>query len=123
MMTFQEVVEMNVFFWIVDLIIPVTMMVMGTVFKKHPPKEINSVYGYRTSRSMASKEAWDYAHQLAGKVWMRIGVILLAFVVVEKLVVPVDPARLSIMNAGIGVAALIIPIPFIESQLKRKFDK
>ena len=28
-----------------------------------PPKSVNRMYGYRTRRSMASQEAWDYAQE------------------------------------------------------------
>lgn len=114
---------MNIFFWIVDLIIPITMIIIGIIFENHPPKEINYVYGYRTKRSMASQEAWDLAHKLCGDAWRTIGIILFIFVVVEKLIVQIDPASLSLINVGISLIALITPIFFIERKLKNRFGK
>ena len=31
----------------------------------YPPKEINSLYGYRTSSSMKSEERWDFAQRFS----------------------------------------------------------
>ncbi|MEW6522021.1 MAG: hypothetical protein AB1445_00375 [Bacillota bacterium] len=45
---------MGPFFWIVDLVIPAVMVVFGLLFLTRPPRRINWVYGYRTSRSMKS---------------------------------------------------------------------
>ncbi len=112
---------MEIFFWIVDLIIPITMIIIGRVYSFKPPKEISSLRGYRTTRSMSSKEAWFYAHHLSGKVWSVLGIVLLIFVVIIKLIAPMKSEYLSLINAGIGIIALIIPIPFIESKLKSKF--
>lgn len=44
---------------------------------KHYPKDINGLIGYRTSRSMKSKEAWKFAHEYCGKLWWGIGWIML----------------------------------------------
>ncbi len=112
---------MDLFFWIVDLLIPTMMMIIGALFKFLPPKKINMLYGYRTSRSMASQEAWDYAHPLCGKIWMMLGAGLVVFIIADKLVLPVKPEFLSLANAGISMLCLILPIPFIEKKLKEKF--
>ena len=68
-------------FWIfmvcMNLLIPVAMVGFGAVFLRWPPTEINGVYGYRTARSMASKEAWDFAHAYFGRLWFRIGLVML----------------------------------------------
>lgn len=59
---------MTVLFWIIDLLIPVTMAGLGLLFTKKPPSSINAVFGYRTKRSRASQAAWDFAHAYGGKV-------------------------------------------------------
>jgi len=114
---------MDTFFWIIDLLIPTAMTIIGVLFKTHPPQKINMIYGYRTTRSMASQEAWDYAHQLCGKEWIVIGLILLAFVILIKLIAPTSPEILSLINTGVSITVLILPIPFIEKILKDKFGK
>ncbi len=59
------------------LLIPATMVIFGWVFLKKPPKNINSLYGYRTARSMKNRVTWAFAHKYAGKYWFRMGLILL----------------------------------------------
>jgi len=41
-----------------------------------PPKKINGLYGYRTSRSMSSQKAWDTAQKISSQVMLVEGVIM-----------------------------------------------
>lgn len=113
---------MEIFFWIVDLIIPITMIIIGRIYSISPPTEISSLCGYRTTRSMSSRQAWVYAHHLSGRIWSVLGIVLLIFVVILKINAPMSSEYLSLINAGLGISALIIPIPFVESKLKSKFN-
>jgi uncharacterized membrane protein len=102
-----------------DLIIPVTMIIVGLVYKKHPPKKINRLHGYRTEQSMKSQEAWDYAHKHFFKLWFTIGILLGICIVISKLIFPIAPQYLSLIHTGISIVALIVPIPIIEVKLKK----
>ena len=68
-------------FWIFmlfcDLLIPAVMIGFGKRWQKKPPKEINSIYGYRTAMSMKNRDTWIFAHQYCGKIWYICGWILL----------------------------------------------
>lgn len=44
---------------------------------KHCPKEINCVLGYRTRRSMKNLDTWKFAHDYCGRLWWKIGWIIL----------------------------------------------
>ena len=55
------------------LLIPATMLFFGYRWQKKPPHKINSAYGYRTRRSMSSKNAWDFAHKYCGRTWVKFG--------------------------------------------------
>lgn len=114
---------MDVFFWIVDLLIPVTMIVAGLIFVYIPPKKINSIYGYRTERSMKTTATWTFAHHKCGQLWIRIGIILLAVIVLSKLFTPMKKENLSLIHMGIEMIALFLPVPIVEKELKRHFDE
>lgn len=43
---------------------------------KFPPENINSFYGYRSSRSLSSQKKWDFAQKYSNKIMLRIGLIL-----------------------------------------------
>lgn len=53
--------------YLLVLIIPIITVICGVVSLNRPPKEINSLYGYRTARSMRDKRSWDYAQSMLGE--------------------------------------------------------
>lgn len=112
---------MELLFWCTDLLIPVAMLGLGFALWKHPPKTINGLYGYRTSRSMASQKTWEYANRRAGQIWVFSGAILAILIVVSKLVVSMRPENLSLIHMFISIGILMIPIPIVESELRKKF--
>ena len=98
------------------------MVMFGLALKFKPPSKINNFYGYRTTRSMNSQESWDYAQRRIGVLWLYIGVILYIAIILSMLFLPVSKEKLSSIHGCIGVIALIIGIPFVEKELKEKFD-
>lgn len=69
------------FWWfmlVCDLMIPVIMIVAGNMMWKHPPQKINGMIGYRTARSMKNMDTWKFAHDYCGRLWRKIGWIMLA---------------------------------------------
>ena len=78
------------------------LLIVGFVFAlaalitlKFPPKKINSIYGYRTSRSMKNQENWDIAQKFSSQLMLKQGLImlLLAFIL-AVLPVPIEIATL-----------------------------
>ncbi|MFF2912422.1 SdpI family protein [Paenibacillus sp. NPDC057934] len=43
--------------------------------KKKPPKKINSLYGYRTKRSMKNQLLWDEANRYSAELMIRYGLV------------------------------------------------
>ena len=68
-----------IFMLIVNLLIPIVMMGLGSRFVKTPPKTINFIYGYRTSMSMKNKDTWIFAHNYIGELWRITGSIMFIF--------------------------------------------
>ena len=64
------------FMFICDLLVPVVMILCGRMMWKHSPKKINSLFGYRTSRSMKNLDTWIFAQKHFGKLWWKIGWII-----------------------------------------------
>lgn len=118
-------------FWLFMLIsvllIPIIMIIFGSIFKKKAPKDINIAFGYRSSMSMSSKEAWDFAHAYIGKLWLVFGIVmLLASVVGMILVIGLDKDTVGYTGMAITFAQLffmIIPIIPTEIALKKNFDE
>ncbi len=69
------------FWWFIlicDCVIPITMILGGRIMWKHCPNQINGMVGYRTKRSMKNMDTWKFAHDYVGKLWWKIGWIMLA---------------------------------------------
>ena len=55
---------------------PLLILLFGLLYLLNPPKEANYVLGYRFWWSMASLDAWQFTHRLAGCIWSPLGLIL-----------------------------------------------
>ena len=76
-----------IFLLIMCLMIPGLMLLFGFRFRKSAPKEINPVFGYRTDLSMKNRETWRFAHEHCGRLWIRLGLVLLPVSIVPMLFV------------------------------------
>ena len=116
-----------VFMFICDLLLPAIMITFGFAFIRNPPKQINGLYGCRTARSMKNADTWAFAHAMCGRIWRRVGfVLLIASAVAGLFALPLE-------NNGVGVAGIImisvqlvvmiVSIIPVERALKRNFDE
>lgn len=116
------------FFMLLEaLLIPGVMMGFGSYFSKKAPKEINAAFGYRTSMSMKNRDTWEFAHMYAGKVWSRLGKILLPISIVPLLFVfGRDVETVGKVGAIIAVLQLVPMVGSIfptEIALRKTFDQ
>jgi len=118
-------------FWIfmtsMLLMLPITMAIFGRIFMHRPPKEINSLYGYRTSRSMKNQETWIYAHNYCGLLWTKIGRFVLICTILPMVIIIGKSNKFVGKVGGVIVIVqlfiLIGSIFQVEKALKRTFDK
>lgn len=113
---------MFIFLLIMDLLLPVIMIVMGRLWQKNPPKEINGLYGYRTARSMKSKESWDFAHRYYGKLWYYMGIVLTPLTVFAMFLGRSNYEDVAVIIILLQTVATIISIFPTETALKKNFD-
>ena len=99
-----------------DLLIPALMIGFGYLFRKRPPKTVNYLFGYRTTRSMKNQDTWLFAHRYCGRLWFRWGLVLLPFTVLPLLLTIGKPA------GTVGAVGTVCIFP-TEAALKRTFDK
>lgn len=118
-------------FWLfmlaTNLLIPVIMIGIGWYFLKKPPKKINPLFGYRTTRSMKNAETWAFAHQTCGKIWVRWGWAVLVVSVIPMLaVLGKDEDTIGWVSTVICLLQLIpllCSIVPVERALKKTFDE
>lgn len=110
-----------------NLLIPLAILLGGLWMYKTPPRAINHLVGYRTPRAKRSPAAWAFAHSYCGRLWIKLGIALLALSI---------PAQLPFAHAGedsIGLLTLVLEavqlavllgsIFIVEQALKRNFDE
>ena len=95
-------------------------IVLGWYFAKFPPKKINHFYGYRTSRSMKSQEAWDFAQVYAAKKMVWAGWVMLA-VGVMMFPLPFSENVKAVLSVVTTVSVSVWMIVVTEKALKNKF--
>jgi uncharacterized membrane protein len=96
---------------------------IGRFWMKKPPKDINGVYGYRTARSMKSKESWDYAHKYFGRVWYISGIFMAIFSFIAMLIFINNYESASILILITQCIIICLSILPTELSLKKHFDR
>lgn len=114
-------------FWLIcDLLIPFVMIVVGRMSRKHCPKNINSLIGYRTTRSMKSMDTWKFAHEYCGKLWWKLGWLIM--ILTALMYIPLYQSNDNMIGiAGVVLitiqcTVLIISIYPTEKALKEHFN-
>lgn len=117
-------------FWIFmtasNLLLPVLMIVIGKVFIKNPPRQINGIYGYRTRRSMRNQAAWDFSHLYCGKLWRKMGWFMLHVSMIVMLPVIGKSDDIVGVVGGVVITAecmvMLVSILLTEKALAKQFD-
>ena len=117
------------FWWFMfacGLIIPLIMVIAGILMWKRCPKTINFLYGYRTERSMKNRDTWKFAHDHCGRLWLKIGLLML---ILSALVyIPFynsGEAAISVVGLIVCAVQLVVLIASIfptEAALKKTFN-
>lgn len=96
------------------------LLILGFVFYKFPPKKINHIYGYRTTRSMKSQDTWDSANEFSSKWMMRFGVLVMLVSGALYVLLPEHNALISVVAMTLLV---VLILPITEEHLKRHYTK
>lgn len=108
------------------LLIPVltgpVFLVMGVIMKKFPPRQINGIYGYRTSSSMKSQDRWDFAQTYSASEMFRLGFLLL---LTSPLGLAMNLSQLSGIALGLGLMIVMVALFVLRTEraIQRKFGK
>jgi len=117
---------MTWFWWFMlamALLIPLTMLVLGLRWRRGRIPPYGGSSGYRTRRSLASPEAWVFAHVCFGRLWTILGAAMLPLSAVSML-----PCRGGTADRigwwGVGVclvqsAVMTVPMIATERALRR----
>ena len=106
---------------IAHLFIGPLILVITLIIARYPPKKINHLYGYRTTRSMLNQDCWDFANKYSTVLMWKSALITCITQLFAILVLDEESALL------IGVIVLILTLFYsiylTEKALKKTFDK
>lgn len=118
-------------FWVfmtsMELLLPLIMVGLGNYFLKGGPRQVNSMFGYRTARSMKNEDTWKFAHRHCGRIWRRWG-ITLAFFSLAVMLSTLDKGVPAVSRTGailslMQCVMLVASIFPTEWALRRTFDE
>ena len=105
-------------FWfmlLMNLLIPLTMVFVGIYFKKA------ALTGYRTRRSMASLEAWQFSNRLMGSYWFKYGLALSMISIIFSFLLKDQIEYGSLFIMLVQMCVMFYTIYLVEKALKQKF--
>lgn len=98
------------------------MLGIGLLWKKHPPKKINCIYGYRTNRSMKSQETWDFAHKQFGSMCIPCGAVTAVISAALMFIFKDYYEAASVVLLTLQCIVICFSIIPVEKKLKENFD-
>jgi len=96
------------------------ILLIFLIAKAFPPKNINYLYGYRTSKAMRNQDTWDEANGYSFNISIKLCLYCFVF---PPLLYFVYPENNFLMTVIANSALLLVSIWFTERHLDRTFDK
>lgn len=114
--------------YIIVIIIPVAVLFGGVILIQCAESDIDSTVGYRTRRSMTSREAWFLANKTCGKLWITVGIIFVIFSLTVPMIFYVLVSDTAGVYTGIitllfQTVALILSVVTTEKKLSDNFNE
>lgn len=113
---------------IVNIITSLAILLGGFCMKKYAASTADYSIGYKTNRAMASKEAWNFANNKCGSLWIIIGAVIFAAVIISALFIQPNINEkagnwLQPLLLILHITAVITSLAYTEKQLIDKFGK
>lgn len=107
---------MNPFYYVLS--VNGLLFVLSVIFYFFPPKKINSLYGYRTNKSMQNETIWQFANSF----WSKQFLIYSAISFVAALVLAYVNPKITWQPMAIMLLSLAVSVIKTEQALNKNFD-
>ena len=118
------------FFWPLfgcGVAVPLLMLFFGHLLSKRPPKTSNPFVGFRTRRAMRNTQTWLFAQVYAGKLWFKVGCVMLPISAIAFLpaygMVQEEMAAVALIIFLVQMMGFFIAWPLTERALKENFTE
>src|SRR5690606_20975452 len=97
-------------------------IIAGGIMYFFPPKKINSLYGYRTARSMKNQKNWAFAQKYSAKALSVLGMvfILSSFI---RMLLPFDNDQHALFGMFLLIIGVVIMFLICEKAIKENEEK
>ncbi len=104
---------------------PTVAFIAGIILLIKPPKDINSIYGFRTKTSSKSQQTWVYCNKLCAKILIVVGFVSVTAVFATCKIVE---EFFGIFSVGeivniLAICIILLSIPLVNYRCKKKFPK
>jgi hypothetical protein len=108
---------------IVNVICSLSLILGGVCMKKYAKSTTDRSIGFRTQRSMSSQEAWSFANEKCGNLWIWTGAISFVICIIPFLILRDKTADgiIQVTLLILQTAATLVSAAVVEKQLKNKF--
>lgn len=96
------------------------MAAAGILVTLFPPKSINSLYGYRTKRSMADEFQWKEGNRFSALLMILFGLLMAAAGFAGSLLIQLTQPYSLTVQAVLLIAISALIIALTERRLKQK---
>ncbi len=103
----------------VDIVVRILMGIIFVMIGNYMPKCIqNHTIGIRVTWTLRNEENWNKTHRFAGKIWVVVGILLLA-----SIFVPIKNAIYLYLLLGVILLVAFIPILYSYVYYRRQLKK
>ena len=100
----------------------IVFLIIGVIQHYYPPKKINNWYGYRTSISQSSQEAWDEANRYSANYMIKLAIVVIIIGIITTLLLHFIPMPVKVWNVltvfSVMLSGIIPPLFMIVSTEK-----
>lgn len=108
---------------IVFLAVGVCYVIVGYIFKRYPPKKINSLYGYRTGKALHSQKAWDLAQPYAAKQMLIEGLIFLVFGIAAYFIPATESTLFVLLDVFLPIGSVLLGVGILIYKTEKYVDR
>ncbi|MGG8497693.1 SdpI family protein [Tenacibaculum sp. TC6] len=95
------------------------LFIFSIIFYFFPPKKINSIYGYRTPKTMKNETIWHFANRFFTKQF----IIYSAISLVAALILVFISKKISWQPMAIMLLSLAVSVIKTEQEISKNFDE
>ena len=92
------------------------------IYSKYQPKEISTIYGYRTTRSMSNNDIWKFANKVSSK-YMTIASLATIIFQLLGIILSYTSEDFLLVSYGFLIISLGLSIWKTEIEINKFFDK